>query len=433
MSRKNIDKLFDPIFLSPYLIINVYIFVVLLYSLSNSDLFYKYYFIDYKWNLHYAIFSVLLVISLVISIRIGQRLPIFSIKFTYQLMRAENILFITLLVGIIYCTIFFASIGTSMNLIFSKDVPMYTIKKMIAKEPIGSLFFQQISLISFSLYPIIKGTLDRKKLFYTKIMLAIFSVMIILKSLLWSNRLLIFEAFISYITVKIIMENDVKKKLNFRRVVRIITNIFKIGLGVFIIFGIFEATRSWRNVPLDERNVSNLLLFIYYRFLGYYLTSQNNAAAIFRTFNFDHTPTFFSFNWFWTVSVFTNTFPSYDYFFRTYVPISREENFTFPLLFDLYPSFNVFGFNGYLYLDYGWYSLIFAGFCGIVVGYTWKNFLRKKTFALLLYPYILIGLLELPRIYYFGESRFFYTISSIILIRLIIGRNINKGEKYEKY
>jgi hypothetical protein len=153
------------------------------------------------------------------------------------------------------------------------------------------------------------------------------------------------------------------------------------------------------------------LQFAAERFIGYYTTAINNAAVYYhfvplQPLGFLLTPLF--------------EFPV----FGTYVSATYavEFNYTSPAdhlaLLEKYanPEFNNVPMIGALVNEYSIFLAPVAAFVfGVLSVSLYRNFLRGRLIGLLLYPSWYVGILEMPRIYYWPGVRYFPTLALLAI------------------
>lgn len=419
---------FDLGWVNPYIGVFWYFCITLIYIVTPDFIFEKFYFVHKYLNLQYIIYTFCVGVILALGIWLGKKAPVVRILFSKFCIHPTSIFLFLVVIDVIFSLFSILGIlGEELFLLLIRDpmTPTYTIKWSF-KEPTGSLLIQQATLLGFPLYIIVmKNEKSPLRRIITSLLFVVLVILTIFRAIIWSNRLLIFEALIPFLIVNTYLSGrKYPKSFTISRLKIFVFIAIGAIFAAFLIFSFGEYFRTWRNIPLHERTVGHFFIHSFTRFVGNYLTAQNNAAAIMLISDLEHTPFFFSLNWFWTNS-FLGSIIRYEAISDTIVPLTIEESFTFPIRFGLNPSFNVFGMNGYTFLDFGWYGLIIIFMIGFFIGYLWKLFNKGVLYGLLIYPYLIIGLLESPRILYFGESRFFYTALVGLFLTFILPFSVN--------
>lgn len=215
-----------------------------------------------------------------------------------------------------------------------------------------------------------------------------------------AERLSIFEFLVPFAVIHIFYAS----KLHWKKVVPTIL-IFP------LIFSVLEYTRSWTNY-YSRTFDGSFLDFSIFRLFSYYATSVNNGFLLIDKIGQGPRHPFYSFN-------FIYEFPVYgqDIIVGNEVYNPRDGLLSF---FRNYsnPEFNNPGGLTSLVLDFGWVlAFCFLLIIGFLIGMLWKRSLEDER-AVFLYSALFLGLLELPRYYFFGSSRFFPSLAFGIFILL---------------
>jgi hypothetical protein len=148
------------------------------------------------------------------------------------------------------------------------------------------------------------------------------------------------------------------------------------------------------------------------RLIAYLVTSPNNAM-----YAVDHFENF---------SVFYRTFKGA---FTTLQLDSHKSPIVGPaiieparLLDEFYstPEYTVFSFPGYAYMDLSWGGILICLWFGLVVGAIHYRFASGELWALLIYPFLFVGVLDSWRIFYWSESRMLTCVAFLALTSYLI-------------
>jgi hypothetical protein len=187
------------------------------------------------------------------------------------------------------------------------------------------------------------------------------------------------------------------------------------GFAVFAYFVFTEYFRSWTFYQADY--TGSYIRFAAERFLGYYATAVNNAAAHY---------------YYGQVEPLRNTLT----FLLEFPVLGALANSLYYSLFEVRgmdhieilftytnPEFNNVALIGSLHSDFSVYFVPLAAFfIGVVSISLYRSFTQGRLTGLILYPSWFIGLLEVSRIYYWPGGRYFpvlaFLVGSLILFKL---------------
>jgi hypothetical protein len=177
------------------------------------------------------------------------------------------------------------------------------------------------------------------------------------------------------------------------------------------LFGASEYFRSWLNFYKGGK--LSFLEFISLRLLGYYVTAINNGALLVERIEPTGAP-------FFTMR-FLFRFPVLSGIMGMLYPYRSFASDTDPYLTILDVGANVEFNNGDGYLlpilDYGVFgALLYWLMAGLLCGWLYRQFCRKHTLGLFVYPVAFIGITEMPRVIYWGEGR---TIPALFFLSLL--------------
>ena len=171
---------------------------------------------------------------------------------------------------------------------------------------------------------------------------------------------------------------------------------------LYVLFSFSEFFRSWTSHYSQHQN--SFFWFSFIRLVGYYATALNNGAALLQTLPPRPIP-YETIAWFWKMPVLNN--------FITYSDLTGVDptaEYHALLKSDVNPEFNNPSGIFPVVMDYGLIgALLFWFFAGIIAVLLYRLFMSGRLPGLLLYPFFYVGLLESPRLFYWGGSRSFAT------------------------
>ena len=94
------------------------------------------------------------------------------------------------------------------------------------------------------------------------------------------------------------------------------------------------------------------------------------------------------------------------------------------MLRDFYrtPEFTVYSFPGYAYTDLSWGGILVCLWFGLVIGAVHQRFAMGELWALLVYPFLFVGILDSWRISYWSESRMLVPVAFVVLAALLVSQ-----------
>ncbi len=177
------------------------------------------------------------------------------------------------------------------------------------------------------------------------------------------------------------------------------------GVGAFGLFASSEYFRSW---PFYRDTGISFLDFVVGRFVGYFSTSNNNGAGYFLHMDPVFVP-YFSATWVYKFPLWALV--GFD--------VGPQPGETFKVYLERFASVEFNNYSGVYAMinDFGWGlgSVILVGL-GFVGGTLYRDFCNRGVFGLLLYPVWIYGYLDLIRVFYWGEPRFFPMIVGAIVV-----------------
>jgi hypothetical protein len=232
-----------------------------------------------------------------------------------------------------------------------------------------------------------------------KIALGIIFLLTFLRAITWSERLAIFEVAVPMVTAYALTARAYPKSV-------LLSSMLRAGpyagvAALLIIFGVFEAARSWSHYAPIYNN--NMAIFVLDRVALYYGTALNNGAAINQYIPSQPLKFFVSLDWLYHIPFISTFFSTGEY--RAY-----SQAYMSLLANRLNPEFNnPSGLFSYMW-DFGFIIAVpVFCLCGVFAGYAYKHARAHRVGALCFYPVILLGFSELLRIPVLTNGRMIYT------------------------
>jgi hypothetical protein len=217
------------------------------------------------------------------------------------------------------------------------------------------------------------------------------------RSIMLSERLALVEL---VIPVVVVFATTAQLRAHYRNLMRV-APVF-MALVVFVVFALGEFFRSWAFYrPLYD---GPYLQFAFERFMGYYTTAINNAAVYYyflpvyplrhsfqALFELPVLGRLVSTNY---AVVFGDNLTVHDHLYLLQKYANPEFN-NVPLIGALVNEFSVF------------LAPAVAFVLGVLSVSLYRGFLRGRLIGILVYPSWYVGILEIPRIYYWASVRYF--------------------------
>lgn len=244
-------------------------------------------------------------------------------------------------------------------------------------------------------------------------LLRIMIVACILRAWLWSERIALLELLMPAVVMKFCMPTSGKK--------RWLVLAPLIGMaGVFLLFALGEYFRSWQFYQ-DSWN-GTFISFAWIRFEGYFATSLNNGAMLFHYLAIPYAPINTAV-WFYKLPLWSLL----DININVNNANLVFDNPSIAALLNIYGSMEYNNPSG-IFIPFCDYGAILGMICwlalGFISGYLLRVFVNRRALGLVLFPVWYFGVLEILRVFYWGDSRFFPVIVASIFVMRSLNRNM---------
>jgi hypothetical protein len=266
---------------------------------------------------------------------------------------------------------------------------------------------QSLLIVLLTLYPRLGG--QKPPRWFGGIAVALVALAA-LRAWLWSERLALLELAIPYALLR---WGSVSAAQPWRRLAPLY------GLAaVLVLFAAGEYFRSWQFYRYDG---TGFLPFILGRFTAYYATALNNGAGYFTLLGPAGQPLATA-EWFYRLPVWPwlgfNPWPADILLPPEY--LARYANPEFTNMSGLFAPFNDFGTVPGL----GLWALL-----GLSSGRLYAHFAAGRLTGLLLYPTWFIGIAEILRIFYWGNSRYFPVLAGALAVSILLTWSARQAAK----
>ena len=173
-----------------------------------------------------------------------------------------------------------------------------------------------------------------------------------------------------------------------------------------ILFGAFEYSRSW--LRFYSSVYDSFPEFIISRITGYY-TNAINTECMYLSYSDMAVIPYRSIEWLWDI-------PGLSGLYDAIAPANVTQTFSSVLNTYGNPEYNNPGGILAFVVDFGIFFPVFEIIFGFLVGRVYKLFLHGNIFGMVIYSYIYVALLELPRYFLLGSSRSFCVFVGILII-----------------
>jgi hypothetical protein len=229
--------------------------------------------------------------------------------------------------------------------------------------------------------------------------------------LLISERLALIELAVPAVLLSLRLKLLTRENLSPKAVRRLALAPVAGIVGIVVLFGTAEYFRSWR---FYQDRFDSVADFTLWRLSGYYTTGHNNSAMALKTRGTWPMP-YYTLESFWRFPLIAGSSLSYS----SVNGFDPEEIHRATLTRYGTPELNNQGGLFSPAMDFGWIGyVIFWGIYGFIAGRLHRGFLAGSLSGLLLYPLVLMSLLEVPRLLLLCSVR---TFPSLVLLGAVVG------------
>jgi hypothetical protein len=245
--------------------------------------------------------------------------------------------------------------------------------------------------------------------------LTILLVLALFRAFIYSERLAFLELAIPMMVLRLNEPSSLANNRSLRTLIRVAPILGP--LAVYVIFTSFEYVRSW-SIHYSSQE-SSLLLFGFWRLVGYYVTSLNNTAFLMSHWHHSLGAPYFTLRFLWE-------FPGLNILVKnvfSWVPLDYDR-FMGLLEFGANPEFNNWGGLLAPVVDFGVAGgLMYWAVMGLLTGYLYNLYLRKHPLGMCIYPVVFLTLTEVPRYLYWSEGRAFPALAFLLLSAFLLLRS----------
>jgi len=186
-----------------------------------------------------------------------------------------------------------------------------------------------------------------------------------------------------------------------------------------VMFAMFEYSRSWQ---VYQRTIGGSFAdFAISRFSGYYVTAYNNGQIAFNWEEFPGRLPLRTLEWFWTAPV-VNQIDLYDRLsggsdlYQTLLVQWGNKEFNNPGgVFDPFVDYGAVG------------GVVWFALAGLFLGIAYRGFTNGNLWAVLVFPPLFTGLLELPRYIYWTQGRWLPALAALLFVAWYAQRSPKRG------
>ncbi|MGD0964556.1 MAG: oligosaccharide repeat unit polymerase [Candidatus Acidiferrales bacterium] len=292
--------------------------------------------------------------------------------------------------------------------VFTGGAEIYTLRDSLQTVP-GITTLTQLGMAAVVLGCLI-GSGGGWRIVWRK--LAILSLLALLRAVLYSERLAFLELAIPFLVLWLAEPASGTRSRGLRTLIRIAPVLG--AAGVYVVFTSFEYFRSW-SIYYSSRE-SSLLLFGFWRLVGYYVTAFNNSAYLLSSLHHSLGAPYFSFSFLWD-------FPMLNVLVKdvfSWVHLDYD-GYMGLLALGANPEFNNPGGLLSPIVDLGVLGgLAYWAVMGLVTGYLYNLYTRKHPLGMCIYPVVFLALTEVPRYIYWGEGRAFPALAYLLLSATVL-------------
>ena len=176
-----------------------------------------------------------------------------------------------------------------------------------------------------------------------------------------------------------------------------------------VVFGLFEYSRSWQFY--QSKTGGSFTDFAVDRFAGYYVTAYNNGQIAMTYEAFPGRLPLRTLEGFWTapvieqVNLYDRLSPGGQDLFQTLLKLRGNPEFNNPC--GVCDPFVDYGHAG---------ALLWFAVAGLLLGWMYRAFCNGTLWALLIYPPMVTGLLEMPRYLYWTQGRWVPALVALLAV-----------------
>jgi len=316
-------------------------------------------------------------------------LPLLVAETTYRRVMYA-VLLVTSVAYVIWLKSYFANPSLMLPILRGDPGAVYVARETAERIP-GITSFANVSplyAILYALYPKVTGARPKG---WDKLAMGLFWFVTFLRVLVYSERIALLAVVVPFVLTAF---GGAAKRWKQIAVLPVVLAVL-----VVLLFAINEYFRSWLNHYVDRSD--SFWGFVFSRLAVYYVTALNNGVGMFETLDIVYLP-FHTAEWFWSFPI-------------ELVPGGMLALFNVGMnphphrFLEIYanPEFNNFGmFTSFI--DFGAVGgTIVYGILGWVSGRLYYGFTKGTAAGLLIYPCWYVCILEIPRCFAFGSTRFF--------------------------
>jgi hypothetical protein len=336
--------------------------------------------------------------------------PLSSGPVGIDLLRGTNVLRVLGVVSIVAHLILLGPVIFRPDLIIDlfsgSSSAIYEVRETWAKTP-GITSFTQVGVVFSSVLAALRLNSDYRMPVDVRLIFLALTGCIISRALLGAERLALIEFVIPLFLASI--------AFHWRpSLLRTFTPLWAI-VGLFIIFSFTEFFRSWQHY--QYLGYDSYLTFALLRLFGYISTSINNAAGILLHFDPIGYPAATA-SWFYKLPLWSPLGIEIDN------PAKIVEQY---LLRFASPEFNNVSGLYLPFIDYGFaFGLLFMAVIGGLSEALYQRFMQLQPVGLIIYPTWYVGMLDLIRLFYWGDPRYFPIFVPALCVAWFLGVNTSR-------
>jgi oligosaccharide repeat unit polymerase len=296
----------------------------------------------------------------------------------------------------------------AIQLLLGDRQAMYMLGRAQMKIP-GLTSFENAGMPLFCLYGFVSAVNGTTCIWrINRWMMVIIWVLVLTRAFVGSERIALIQVLFCYLLPRLLF----RSRRGFFRSSLPICGV----AGMFGIFSLFEYFRSWQYY----KNIYDSYFdFVSVRFFGYFATSINNGAGFLQL----HGP------FGYPVATVAGFYKMALIFGSTYQPF---DDMHFFLLTSASPEFNNPGGLFVPYMDFGVLGgLAVFVLVGAGLGQLYRLFLWKAPLGVLLFPPAYIGLLDIMRVFTWGDPEFIVAALSAVVASVFLTQTTEKNRILE--